>query len=68
MLAVNQHAIPYGGIELARLYDGEQRVVSNVGGRPWASFGVLVRDRSAKRDPALPAAQAEAADPGRRWS
>ena len=41
---MNQHAFPYGGIELCRLYDGDQRVVSNVGGRPWASFGVLVRD------------------------
>ena len=47
--AVNQHAVPYGGIELARLYDGDQRVVANVGGRPWASFGVLVRDASAQR-------------------
>jgi hypothetical protein len=35
-------------MELCRLYDGDQRVISNVGGRPWASFGVLVRDRSAK--------------------
>jgi hypothetical protein len=48
VLAVNQHAVPYGGIELARLYDGDQRVVANVGGRPLASFGVLVRDHRAK--------------------
>jgi hypothetical protein len=48
VLAVNQHAVPYGGIELARLYDGNQRVVANVGGRPLASFGVLVRNASAK--------------------
>jgi hypothetical protein len=48
VLAVNQHAFPYGGIELARLYDGDQRVVANVGGRPLASFGVLVRNASAK--------------------
>jgi hypothetical protein len=47
VLAVNQHAVPYGGIELARLYDGDQRVVSNVGGRPLASFGVLVRNAAA---------------------
>ena len=46
VLPVNQRAFPYGGMELARLYDGDQRVVSNVGGRPWASFGVLVRDSS----------------------
>ena len=47
VLPVNQRAFPYGGMELCRLYDGDQRVVSNVGGRPWASFGVLVRDRFA---------------------
>src|SRR4051794_3227736 len=34
VLAVNQRAIPYGGLELARLYDGDQRVGANVGGRP----------------------------------
>jgi hypothetical protein len=43
VLPVSQRAFPYGGMELCRLYDGDQRVVSNVGGRPWASFGVLVR-------------------------
>jgi hypothetical protein len=48
VLAVNQRAVPYGGTELARLYDSEQRVAANVGGRPPASFGVLVRDGSAK--------------------
>jgi hypothetical protein len=48
VLAVNQHAVPYGGIELARLYDGKQRVVANVGGRSLASFGVLVRNASSK--------------------
>ena len=45
VLPVSQRAFPYGGMELCRLYDGDQRVVSNVGGRPWASFGVLVRQR-----------------------
>ena len=48
VLAVNQRALPYGGVELARLYDGEQRVVANVGGRALASFGVLVRDAAAR--------------------
>jgi hypothetical protein len=48
VLAVNQHAVPYGGIELARLYDGKQRVAANVGGRSLASFGVLVRNASSK--------------------
>ena len=50
VLPVNQNAFPYGGMELCRLYDGDQRVVSNVGGRPWASFGVLVRDRAREGD------------------
>jgi hypothetical protein len=49
VLAVNQHAVPYGGIELARLYDGDQRVVSNIGGRPLASFGVLVRNAASRQ-------------------
>ena len=44
VMPVNQRAFPYGGMELCRLYDGDQRVVSSVGGRPWASFGVLVRN------------------------
>jgi hypothetical protein len=48
VLAVNQHAVPYGGIELARLFDGDQRVAANVGGRRTATFGVLVRDSSAR--------------------
>jgi hypothetical protein len=48
IFAVNQHAIPYGGSELARLFDGQQRVVSNIGGRPWASFGVVIRNQSAR--------------------
>jgi hypothetical protein len=59
VLPVSQRAFPYGGMELCRLYDGDQRVVSNVGGRPWASFGVLVRQRgkeitTSQRPRALP--------------
>ena len=46
VLPVSQRAFPYGGIELCRLYDGDQRVVANVGGRPPASFGVVVRQRN----------------------
>ena len=48
VLPVNLHAVPYGGIELARLFDDNQRVVSNIAGRPWASFGVIVRDQRAR--------------------
>ena len=44
IVAVNQHAFPYGGIELARLFDGEQGVAANVGGRAPAAFGLLVRE------------------------
>jgi hypothetical protein len=42
-------AFPYGGIDLARLYDGAQRPVGGIGGRPPASFGLLVRDISGRR-------------------
>src|SRR6185436_14485025 len=64
ILPVNQKAFPYGGMELCRLYDGNQRVVSNVGGRPWASFGVLVRDRHVAKAP-LPDAAARPAHAAR---
>ena len=43
IIAVNQGAFPYGGIELARLYDGEQNVAANIGGQPPAAFGVIAR-------------------------
>ena len=63
VLPVNQQAFPYGGMELCRLYDGDQRVVSNVGGRPWASFGVLVRDRRQGDRHVAAAPLVRAADP-----
>jgi hypothetical protein len=40
----NRRAFPYGGIELARLFDARQRPVGGIGGRPPASFGLRVRD------------------------
>jgi hypothetical protein len=43
IVPVNQGAVPYGGIELARLFDRNQRAIADIGGRPWASFGVVVR-------------------------
>jgi hypothetical protein len=49
VMTVNQRAFPYGGLDLARLYDGDQEVAANVGGRPPASFGLLVRDISGRR-------------------
>lgn len=44
IVPVSQGAFPYGGIELARLYDGDQRVAAGIGGQPPSSFGVVVRD------------------------
>jgi hypothetical protein len=48
IVAVNQGAFPYGGIELARLFDGEQDVAANVGGRAPSAFGLLVREPSGR--------------------
>jgi hypothetical protein len=62
IMPISQHAIPYGGIELARLFDGNQRVVSNIAGRPWASFGVVIRDQRARAVLSTQRAKA-AADP-----
>jgi hypothetical protein len=50
VLAVNMGAVPYGGMELARLFDGQQRVAAGVGGVPPAAFGASVVDhRSGRR-------------------
>ena len=43
VVAVTQGAFPYGGVELARLYDSRQDVAANIGGRPPASFGLTLR-------------------------
>jgi hypothetical protein len=48
IVAVNRGAFPYGGVELARLFDGRQDVAGGVGGRPPASFGLVVRNGSGK--------------------
>ena len=40
---VDRERLPYGGAELARLFDGEMRVAAGIGGRPPASFGVVAR-------------------------
>ena len=44
IVAVNQRAFPYGGLDVARLFDGDQEVAANIGGLPPASFGALVRN------------------------
>jgi hypothetical protein len=45
VVAVNRSAFPYGGIELARLYDGEGDPIGPIGARPPATFDVEVSDR-----------------------
>ncbi len=49
VMTVSQGAFPYGGLELARLYDGAQEVAGNVGGLPPASFGLVVDDLRGRR-------------------
>jgi hypothetical protein len=49
VVPVNQRAFPYGGIELARLFDGEQDVAANVGGRAPAAFGMRVQDSGGRQ-------------------
>jgi hypothetical protein len=44
IVPVSQGAFPYGGIDIARLFDSQQDVAGNVGGVPPASFGLVVRD------------------------
>jgi hypothetical protein len=43
IVAISNGAFPYGGIDIARWYDSRQRVISHVGGRAPAAFGLLVR-------------------------
>ena len=63
IIVVNQRAFPYGGIELARLYDGDQNVAANIGGRPPAAFGVIARRRDGR---VLMASQRGRSAPSRR--
>jgi hypothetical protein len=49
IIAVNQRAFPYGGVEMARLFDGRQDVAGGIGGTPPASFGVWIRDLAGHR-------------------
>jgi hypothetical protein len=55
-------AFPYGGIDVARLFDGRQEVAAGIGGRPPASFGLLVRDISGRSTFAT-----QVHDRGRLW-
>ena len=49
IIAVNQRAFPYGGVEMARLFDSAQDVAGGIGGTPPASFGVWIRDLAGRR-------------------
>jgi hypothetical protein len=48
IVAVSQGAFPYGGIELARLFDADQEVVAGIGGRAPDAFGLVVRDAAGR--------------------
>jgi hypothetical protein len=45
IIPVNQRAIPYGGLDIARLFDGRQEVAANIGGSGRAAFGLTARAR-----------------------
>ena len=40
---INRRAFPYGGLDIARLFDGRQEVAASIGGRSPAAFGLRVR-------------------------
>jgi hypothetical protein len=46
VMAVTNGAFPYGGVELARLFDAQQRVAGCIGGRGGGGFGVVVENSS----------------------
>jgi hypothetical protein len=48
IVAVSQGAFPYGGIELARLFDADQEVAAGIGGRAPAAFGLVVRNAAGR--------------------
>lgn len=43
IVAVNHDAFPYGGLDLARLFDADQDVAGSIGGMNRAAFGLSVR-------------------------
>jgi hypothetical protein len=49
VIAVNRSAFPYGGLELARLYDGQGDPIGTVGARPPAAFALRVTDVRGRR-------------------
>jgi hypothetical protein len=63
--AVTNGAYPYGGIDLARLYDDRQEVAATLGAKMPASFGIVARNRNgaARLVTARPASRRGAARP-----
>ena len=61
ILADNYGAVPYGGVELARLFDPQGVPVGGIGGRPPASFGVVLRRPGRRRALATQGAPRDAA-------
>jgi len=60
ILADNYGAVPYGGIDLARLFDPAGVPIGGVGGRPPAAFGVVLRRPGRRRVLATQGAQRDA--------
>ncbi len=48
IVPVSNGAFPYGGIDIARWFDSRQRVISHIGGRAPAGFGLAVRASDGK--------------------
>ena len=46
IVPVNHGAFPYGGLDIARLFDADQEVAANIGGLGTAAFGLTVRSGS----------------------
>ena len=49
IVAVNQGAFPYGGVDLARLLDGRGRVAATIGGQAPVAFGLACATRRPHR-------------------
>jgi hypothetical protein len=49
VLPADRDALPYGGLELARLFDGRQEVAGGIGGSADAAFGVRVFEHATGR-------------------
>ncbi len=46
--AITNGAYPYGGIDLARLYDGRQEIAATLGARVPSAFGIVARNRNGR--------------------